>query len=478
MRKMWKLSVCALAATFTLSAVTACGDKGETEEKSNITADQVLALGNSITESLADVQSFTFGLSAKSGQSMSGYTTESAVSVLATATVKQESFNAKMTATITEKMNAGGYDYNDSYSLSGYLIDGFAYLQDETDPTKRTYTKSSRPAIDTILEDMSEGMETNLSGILEEIMGAESEIAMPEIPVDLLKEVLSDEFTLVQKGDTTRVTLDLKKEFNDFFNYVGNLSLNTKVGDVVNYALGHIDEGLTWQGITGAIKDKGGYTIGTIVNVLDNELYNAGGVRLQEIKDAIFAQPSVYDALMQEMGQDMTDMIVNTTVAEFVAEYGAMTIDDVVKMIAEDETATLSAVVGNVETVFNSMKLGDGMDAAEKAAFAQTIATFKGIRADALNANLIFTVQNGKITRIEISYNLKVAISMDGESMTTYTNYSIYAENFSNQAQTVALPTGAIVNTYCVRCEESTGRYCRDCKAYICQRCDDFLHNA
>ena len=61
MKKMWKISVCALAATFTFSALTAC-DKGEQEEKSNITAEQVLALGDSIQESLSDVQSFSFGI--------------------------------------------------------------------------------------------------------------------------------------------------------------------------------------------------------------------------------------------------------------------------------------------------------------------------------------------------------------------------------------------------------------------------------
>ena len=482
MKKFWKLSAFALSAAFTFSAMTACGDKGETEEKSNITADQVLAIGDSITESLAGVQSFSFGLSMKSGQAMTEYTMESGMSATAIANVTEEGLDAKITLNTTEKMEVPSmpeFSSNETTSLSAYLLDGFAYMQDATDPTKMTYTKSSRPAIDSILEDMSEGMDMDLTDMLEEIMAAQGEIVLPEIPVDLIKELLTDEFTLIQKGDTTRVTLDLKKEFNDLFNYVGNLSVNTKVGDVVNYALGHIDEELTWQDITGAIKDKGGYTVSTIVNVLDNELYNASGMRLQDVKDAIFAEPTVYDALLQELGKDMADTIVNITVADLVSEYGALTVDNLVQMAAESETVTLSSMVELIEDAFTEMKIGDTFETDEDAmVFTQTIAAFKGIRADDLNANLIFTVQNDKLTKVEVSYNVKITISMDGEKMTTYVNYSMYAENFSNQAQTIALPAGANIKTYCVECGLSTGRYCKECRAYICQLCDNGLaHN-
>lgn len=104
MKKFWKFSVCALAATFTLSSVTACGDKGETEEKSNITADQVLALGDSIQSALTDVQTFDFGVSMKIGMDMSGYyKTETAMKITAAANIDGEDIDAKLFGEMSEK---------------------------------------------------------------------------------------------------------------------------------------------------------------------------------------------------------------------------------------------------------------------------------------------------------------------------------------------------------------------------------------
>lgn len=485
MKKIWKLFAFALSAAFTFSAMTACGDKGETEEKSNITADQVLAIGNSITESLADVQSFNFGLSMKSGQSMSEYTMESSMSATATANVTAEGMDAKITLDTTEKMDMPSMpaaSYNETMSLSAYLLDGFAYMQDEEDTTGKIFEKSSRPAIDSILEDMSEGMETDLSSMLEEIMGNVSggEIVMPEIPVDFIKEVLTDEFILIQKGDTTRVTLDLKKEFNEIFSFVGNLSSATKIGDIANFALKYIDEELTWQKLTGLLKGKGGYTVGTVINVLDNELYNAAGVHLQDVKDTIFAEPGVYETLVQELDKDTADMIVNTTVAQFVMEYGAMTFDDIIKTASEDQTATLDGMIAGIEATLSEMTLGNVMDLESAATLNQITSIFKGIRMDDLNANLIFTVKNDQLTRVEVSCNFKLTVSAQGQSMSTYANYSMYAENFSSQAQTIALPTGSTVVIYCNDCglTATESDYCDACRAYICEDCHSTtVHN-
>lgn len=388
------------------------------------------------------------------------------MNLMAVANFKEDAIEAKLAFE--------GNNKDSDPSMVMYILDGFAYAQDESDPTKMTYIKSSRPIIDSILEDMSEGMEMDLSAMLEEMMGnvSSGEITMPEIPVDFIKEVLNDEFILIQKGDTTRVTLDLKKEFNEIFSFVGNLSTATKIGDIANFALKYIDEELTWQDFTGALKGKGGYTVGTVINVVDNELYNAAGVYLQDVKDMIFAEPGVYDALVQEMGKEMADTVVNTTVDQFKAEYGTMTFDDIIKTVSEDETATLDGMITDIETALSQMTLGNVMDFESATVLNQITSTFKGIRMDDLNANLIFTVSEDQLTRVEVSFNFKITLSAQGQSATTYMNYAMYAENFSNQAQTIALPTGAVIETYCVNCGLGSGRYCKECKAYICQSCD------
>ena len=479
MKKFWKFSVCALAATFTLSSVTACGDKGETEEKSNITADQVLALGDSIQSALTDVQTFDFGVSMKIGMDMSGYyKTETAMKITAAANINGEDIDAKLFGEMSEKaVYPSAPDYNEEYSFAAtsYILDGFLYQQDEGDVTGKTYIKSSRPVIDSLLEELSEGVQIDFSMMLEEIMGgtvAEDFIGL-EIPDEFIKEVLNDQFILIQSGDTTRITFNPKKKLNEIFAYFGNLSLNTKVGDVVNWALGYVEEDLEWQDFTALFKGKGGYTLSTIVNVVDNELYNAAGMHLQDIKDMIFAEPSVYEALVQEMGKDGADMFANTTVNEFLAEYGALTLDDVVKTIAESETVTLDSIVTILEEGFAQQTIGGMLEMEDVLAFNEMVAVFKGIYVDQLNANLSFTVKNDKITRVEASFNMGVSVTAQGERMSVFANCSAYAENFSGEAKAITLPTGVTVKRYCEYCGLTAAEsdYCNSCRMYVCDDC-------
>ncbi len=478
MKKFWKFSVCALAATFTLSSVTACGDKGETEEKSNITADQVLAIGDALTESLSGVRSFNLGWSLEMGETIPGASMSTSIETAALVNITASGVDLKLAATMEDKSSVQDmpdYSYNKSQSLSAYIIDGFAYTQDEEDATGMTYIKSPS-AWENLLDDIFQGeYEMDLSDVLESILSAEGEIAMPDIPVDLIKEILNDEFTLIQKGDTTRVTLDLKQEFNEFFAYLGNLSTNTKIGDMINFTLKYIDEDLTWQDFAGLLKGKGGYTVGTVINVVDNELYNAADVHLQDVKDMIFAEPSVYEALVEELGKEAADELVNTTVEQVVAQYGTMTFDDIIKAVSEDETATLDGVITGIETTFSSVTLGDVMDVENAAVLNQITATFKGVRADDLNANLIFTVKDDVVTRVEVSCNVKISVSAQGENITIYMNYSAYAENFNQAMQTIVLPMGSTVNIYCDDCglTATEGDYCAGCQAYRHGNCHD-----
>ena len=97
MKKFWKLSVCALATTFAFSAATACGNDTETEEKSNITADQVLTIGDNLQESLSGVRSFGMGFSAKNYQKSAGYVFDTSVSLAALVNVGENGLNAKLT---------------------------------------------------------------------------------------------------------------------------------------------------------------------------------------------------------------------------------------------------------------------------------------------------------------------------------------------------------------------------------------------
>ena len=203
-------------------------------------------------------------------------------------------------------------------------------------------------------------------------------------------------------------------------------------------------------------------------------------MNFKEVKDMIFAEPGVYDVLVEEVGANMADKIVNTTVANFVGEYGTLTMDNLMQMAMEDETVTVSSMVELIQTRFTEMTIGDVIPMDEVAAFNETIAVFKGFYVDDFNSNLIFTVQNDKLTRVEVSDNVKVSVSAQGESMTMYINSSVYAENFSVQTQTIALPTGITVVIYCDDCGLTVAEsdYCTGCRAYVCDDCHfGVVHN-
>lgn len=474
MKKFWKISVCSLAVAFTLPAVTAC-EKGETEEKSNITADQVLALGDSIQSSLAGVQSFQFGMSMKSGESGPEYSMENGLTLTALMNVTKDGVSAKLSGTQADKLtvhNMPQYNYDRKTSSDIYILDGFAYVQDDTDEKGKTYQKNS---VQTLLETLFEGSSMDFSQMLEEIMESQgqTDFEMPAIPTDLVQQVLTDEFTLIKKGDTTRVTLDLKKEYNDTLGYVGGWSLQTKVGDIVNYALGQFNEDLTWQGLSSLLKDKGGYKVSTIVNLLETAITNASGMSLQEIKDVVLAQPEVYEMLVQKLGSEETDAIVAASVSDLLDAYGNLTVNDLAKQATKDETATLASVIEEIETKLSTVTLGDSMDEDEKESFDDMMSIIRGIHVDAWNANLIFTVKNDTLTRVEVSYNTKITTSMMGMNSTTYTNYSMYAENFSGEKLAITLPTDITVDIYCADCGWSVtdDDYCDDCKEFICENC-------
>lgn len=482
MKKFWKISACAMSLAFAFSAGTACG-KEERVEKSNITADQVLALGDSIVETLADVQSFSFGISTKAGTNMPTSTTESGMSVTALANLTENGMDAALTATITEKKTVqGAPDSNtdDVETASAYLIDGFAYMQDPNDETGKTFEKSSRPIMDELMEELMGTAEIDFSEILEQITSAE--ITLPEIsiPEDVVKNLLNDKFTLIQKGDVTRVTLDLKGEFNDIMQYIGNLSVNTKVGDIVNYALGYIDEELTWQSVTNTIKGVGDFKVGTMITYLDNAAENATGMGLQEIKDAVLSEQMIYDALVEAFDEETVKMVQGITVEGLVGLYGNYTVDGLLQTVTKDETITVASKVEVVESMLSIMTLGDLMDDEEKESFAQTVALFKGIRAEELNANLLFTVKDGTLTRVECSENVKINVSLKGMSMSVFSNVSLYAEGFSTEPQTIALPEGSTVVVYCDDCEEEVTEndYCESCNKYLCTTCHGYVHAA
>ena len=520
MKKWWKVSICALAATFALPAVTSCDKKSAGKTQEEIKMEKLEALGDVMNATLADMKSFDFGgnLTMITEQVIpdgnnSNYIGSQSYGVEATASLTDSGLEAKMLTTATYKESIQSmpeYDYERTTLGEYYLVDGFIYEQDEENPNfYHQYPQSVDAAIaerlfgsaEVTFGDVVNGVKDAKKklevleklGVLDavedalfedtEYDGFEDFFGYPELPelseitemselfamsADLFAGIFANEFTLVEEGETTTITLDLKDEIDGIFTFVDTYA-NIKLGDLVNAVLGSVSEGLTWQEITSEIKDKGDvYTVKSLVDSLDSEIYQASGFRLQEVKDILLSQEGIYSLIEKEYGWFEAARIRAYSVADFVHDNGKMTVNEYLKE-KMGPSVTLSGLVGEWESYLIESKLGDLIPSANA-----VLSTIKDVEVHSCNATLVFNVKDGKITSVENSYNVKLSIPLgENQKMTMAESYSLYANNFSSESQEIALPSDITIDTWCNVCQGFVDQtdYCYQCKQFICERC-------
>ncbi|MBE5747933.1 MAG: hypothetical protein E7352_07165 [Clostridiales bacterium] len=274
------------------------------------------------------------------------------------------------------------------------------------------------------------------------------QVEIPEEVIEVIKELINKEFTMVQSGNTTRITLNLRDELVEILGYISSLNTNTKLGSMVNYALGRVEQGLTWESILNDVKDLGTYTVNEAVTTLDAVIYNASEMHLQDVKDMLFAETDIYNILVEEFDAETADMVKNVKIADLLTEYGSLTVDDLLEFAVGEEGVTLASFVAMAEEYLSETTLGDLIGLEGVATLQEITSVVRGINIGALDTGFAVTVVNGKATRIEYSFNMAVSISYQGQAMSMSANVLAYAEKFSNDGQEISLPDDVRVETW------------------------------
>lgn len=443
--KKWQSLCMAAAMSCTFGFATACGDEGTSEAKSNITVDQAVTQITVVEQSLADVKGFDLSANGNVGFSLGDRALARSITADAVVALKEDGFDLK--ASLVNTLTPLEMTETEEF----YLIDGYGYFGTVENGTFY-YKKSTTTLYEAISESFEEEFEMSIDDLLEKISAIQGENAV-EIPQEVtaaLKQIVTDEFLLIQSGDSTRITLDLEEKFNDVFDWFGDLSLDTTVGELINDYLSLADVDWTWQKLTDAVKDKhlGGYKVSTAIDFIDNQLYHETEMHLDDIKDFLFEQDAFYDIMKKWLGDSSANVYKNKTMEEIIGEYGSLSVDEVLQILTEDETATLDSCIAALETALNTTTLGDTMTAEDKAEFEESTELLGSISADALNANFIYTVKNEKVTALEFSFHMEISVELPMEEGETeecelYANFVVSAENFSTTANVIALPQGA-----------------------------------
>ncbi|MBE5747934.1 MAG: hypothetical protein E7352_07170 [Clostridiales bacterium] len=156
MKKIWKLSVCTLAAAFTLSAVTACGGE-EDGAVSYITAEQAYSIGEEVVESLEGTKSFEFGFSASASETMPDMTSSNSMEVKGTLNFGEEHIDGKFSSSTKSTMSIPGMPAlgeSESSSTTIYMIDGYQYIPAPYDDDGKTYVKMETTDIEDMIAEI------------------------------------------------------------------------------------------------------------------------------------------------------------------------------------------------------------------------------------------------------------------------------------------------------------------------------------
>ena len=545
MKKFWKVSACALAATFALPVFASC-DKNK-PSAAEVKMQKLEALGDAFGATLAESKAFDFGAEAR-------VSTDTVIPGMGTTMVQQtvQAYKANSTLSLSDRgpelatdvamqsfegMLGQTQTAGESLAVKAYVLDGFAYVQSLENPLE--YIKSPQ-TLDTVLsrdilgmyedytigdivngvKDLMKKLESleklGVFDAIEEELFADTEyedfddfftdVNIPELPnfsdvaemseffaagSELFAEFFHKEFTLVEEKGTTTITLDLQDNFDGMLTMVKELS-NMKLGDLVNKGLASLsgDETLKWENLVKELKGKGSYTVRTVMNSLDSELYQASGFRLQEIKDLVLSQEFVYTLLERFLDGETVNEIRDFSIAEFVNDYGSYTIDRLLQEKTENPTMTVDGLLLKAQEMLTNMKVIDLLTFASGGqsvpsnggvtASGMIASLINGIDVQAFNANLVVNVKDRKAISVEASYNVKVSVPMTietavGNVTMTASAYS-YIKNFSPEAKMIALPTNATVVSVCYNCEMPVQEkdYCFTCKRTLCEDCHQY----
>lgn len=509
--KLWKrTAACLLCLGFGVSAF-ACGDNTKnSQEISN--GNNTTSTGDNGTVDFNKAQSLADALKdAKSGKIK---VTLETVSTNAEGTANEE-IGLDITVSEADSGVNAKVTVNDKAKVVSelYAIDGWAYIK-----VGNEYTVSPKSLSDLIqdaLADAGVSLEEigGLLGQLEGLLGGAVNGEEAGASMSDLGAAFGEYFESSAKLENGAmvVTLDGSDALNGVLGYIGGMTAETTVGEIVNDGLALIDPTLKAEDILEMLSTLGTVTVEEAYTYIDDIVKEETGYSIQNLKNVLLMNEEVQALLLQAgMTEEMIEDVETFDVEEYLigeeSPYKTLTLNQLIGMIVEANTAypdeqlpedqipensveaysdssdSSSEIEEEIDYVgeyvmmaeeFLNMTLADVETAYGVENLVVVLQTIGSVSVD--DASVKYGVKYDKNMQIDaLILGLKGQISRTVENVTYVEGVEIAltVSEFSEEKVTIALPEGATLIYTCADCGESeTASYREEYNAYVCDDC-------
>ena len=337
-----------------------------------------------------------------------------------------------------------------------YLIDDYAYVYNKQD---KTYMKSTMSLTELVEDALTEAglTMTQAEGYIAELSAALTAAGVTQ--ENVLGE-LKETGTL--SNDSISWTVDGKDLVNPVLDFLGNYDTNKTLETALNEAITALGLNTNVDAILDSVGALGTLKVSEAVATVNAFLTLNYQTNLQAILDAALADEMVVAILISNgLSQDQIDAFKQIKIADVVAAYGEMTIDDVLNMFMASSAPSAPAAEGGAQgggsgTVTSSITLKGLTDMAKAYLEATKIVDLDPEMIPQIQMVLKMTDVTKLDGKVGVHYDAEanvseivfeagfgVAMGTGVAAMTATAAVKITALDFSENTVSIALPAGA-----------------------------------
>lgn len=261
------------------------------------------------------------------------------------------------------------HEYTNTDTVEAYIISDAIYVLEDGEEDGSGWTKQAFDWETALgLNDAEAGTEgaptatTMIEQMLGQLAAGDTTALYNALGVIFEQAVLID-----IKNQTYNFELDLAAPINAGIEYLNDLDLAQSVTAYVDGILASVNAGVTVKDILEEVATAGTVTVQDIYNALNAAIQENANMDIDGLKNEVLNQLdlSMYETMMDEESfaqiSQMITMLKETKVSELLADYMAVTVDDLIAMYM-GEGATAEALAAQVEAMLSEMTVGNVLD--------------------------------------------------------------------------------------------------------------------
>lgn len=235
-------------------------------------------------------------------------------------------------------------------AMEAYIVDGVVYAREQYDGEWSDWDVETIEIPEEVSTTVTQIMSIISSYIPEDFeitddMIAQAKAAIASAVSSLMK---------VNEDGSFGAKLDVQPAVKAAVDFIAAINPDDTVAEFINSVLALVEPTLTVETILDGVGVYGSVTVGQIYEAVSTAIETETGMTIQDIKDTVLAQQQIIDLLIGYgvVTQEQIDSAKAINVDEAIADYAAMTLDDVAYMIissasGEAAPATDAAVEGS-----------------------------------------------------------------------------------------------------------------------------------